>query len=715
MPRTFPTLDAFYYLDHFNEMLEFVEGHCRELLGENERAYIERFRGLSREAQGLHVRMSNRRGIAFRPEKFAYAEITNTEAALDELARSGFVQAPQETHYAEVITTLTKAELLAVLGKCGVEGLASRPKKDVVREGVERVAFAQIVASGSLPEVVVQRGHEVFDYIQFLYFGHRRSGMQVFAMRDLGIVKTRGEESGYKPRFSDAATARAAFFYSVLRERIDECEVGELEELARQCCDWPRGGGDEVDRRFHRTIAKLGMGLERGGSTDLAGEVYSFSDVHPARERRCRILMSAGEREAAAALLDEIVADPSSDDELLFAEDFHARKFGGNKRSKLTEMLRASPVIEMDEAFRDSAENAAVEHYRSVGMVAYRTENQLWSLLFHALFWEEIFDGEGGVTPNPFDPRPTQWIDGSFAMTQRIAIEVKLARVLDGSAMAVVDAAMTKLAASDGRFLLTPEDGLAVKRFLELAPPRAVVQILRRILDEPLVNRSGFPDLMLVADGAIRFVEVKGEGDQLRRNQLAQLVALENAGFDVGVVRVQWCVDPMQEYVVVDIETTGGRAEHHRITEVAAVKMRGGEMVERYQTLVNPERRIPRMITSLTGISDEMVAEAPVFAEVAEKFREFVGGAVFVAHNAKFDYGFLRQEFRRMGEAFRCPTLCTVVAMRKYYPGLESYKLSRLCAEFGISLDQHHRALCDAEATAELLKLINGKRVRAGG
>ena len=189
---------------------------------------------------------------------------------------------------------------------------------------------------------------------------------------------------------------------------------------------------------------------------------------------------------------------------------------------------------------------------------------------------------------------------------------------------------------------------------------------------------------------------------------------MENAGFDVGVVRVQWCVDPMQEYVVVDIETTGGRAENHRITEIAGVKLRGGQVVDRFQTLINPERRIPRMITSLTGISDVMVADAPVFAEVAESFREFVGGAVLVAHNAKFDYGFLRQEFRRLGQEFRCPTLCTVVAMRKYFPGLESYKLSRLCAEFGISLEQHHRAMCDAEATVELLRMVNGKRLGDG-
>ncbi len=106
-----------------------------------------------------------------------------------------------------------------------------------------------------------------------------------------------------------------------------------------------------------------------------------------------------------------------------------------------------------------------------------------------------------------------------------------------------------------------------------------------------------------------------------------------------------------------------------------------------------------------------MVADAPIFAEIADEFRTFVGDAVFVAHSAPFDYGFLRSEFARLGQNFRRPTLCTVVAMRKLYPGLPSYKLSRLCAEFSIPLETHHRALCDAEATAGLLKLVNFKRL----
>ena len=172
-----------------------------------------------------------------------------------------------------------------------------------------------------------------------------------------------------------------------------------------------------------------------------------------------------------------------------------------------------------------------------------------------------------------------------------------------------------------------------------------------------------------------------------------------------------WCVDPSQEYVVVDIETTGGRAGNHRVTEIGAVKIRNGVVVDEFQTLLNPERAIPPKITRLTGITNAMVSSAPRFAEVADAFRAFMGEAVFVAHSVKFDYGFLRAEFARLEETFRYPTLCTVVSMRKFFPGLKSYSLGNLTQEFDIPLPDHHRALCDARATAELLTMINARRI----
>jgi DNA polymerase-3 subunit epsilon len=156
-------------------------------------------------------------------------------------------------------------------------------------------------------------------------------------------------------------------------------------------------------------------------------------------------------------------------------------------------------------------------------------------------------------------------------------------------------------------------------------------------------------------------------------------------------------------YAVVDIETTGGYSVSHRITEVAVMVHDGGEIVKEYHSLVNPGRTIPGFITGLTGISDEMVRNAPTFLEIAFELHALLADKVFVAHNVNFDYSFLKEEFRRAGIDFNRPKLCTVKLGRQIYPGLKSYSLGRICEFLGIHIYDRHRAFGDAAATAELL------------
>ena len=113
-------------------------------------------------------------------------------------------------------------------------------------------------------------------------------------------------------------------------------------------------------------------------------------------------------------------------------------------------------------------------------------------------------------------------------------------------------------------------------------------------------------------------------------------------------------------YAIIDVETTGGQARFERITEIAIVLHDGDRVIDTFSTLLNPERSIPWSITQLTGISDSMVAEAPKFFEVAKQIVQMTEGAVFVAHNVSFDYGFIREEFARLGFTYIRKQLCTV-------------------------------------------------------
>jgi DNA polymerase-3 subunit epsilon len=250
----------------------------------------------------------------------------------------------------------------------------------------------------------------------------------------------------------------------------------------------------------------------------------------------------------------------------------------------------------------------------------------------------------------------------------------------------------------------------ALSALLEGANPAGIARILRAMSQDFRGMRDGFPDLMLVRDGKASFMEIKAEGDVIRRNQLTRLRQLGAAGIVAEIGRVDYRFDPEQDYVVVDIETTGAWSNGDRITEIGAVKVRNHRVVDEWHSLINPQRSIPVKIVQLTGITNAMVSGAPLFAEVADSFMEFMADGIFVAHNVNFDYGFIAYEFERLERRFRFPKLCTCAGMRRRYPGHKSYGLGKLCEIYHIELDNHHRALCDARASAHLLNLINRKR-----
>lgn len=159
-------------------------------------------------------------------------------------------------------------------------------------------------------------------------------------------------------------------------------------------------------------------------------------------------------------------------------------------------------------------------------------------------------------------------------------------------------------------------------------------------------------------------------------------------------------------YAIVDIETTGGYADNHRVTEIAIYHHDGHHITDRYHTLINPGRKIPYFITGLTGIDSEMVREAPAFEDVADDILHWLKDRVFVAHNAHFDYSFLKKEFEEAGRSWQSKKLCTVRLSRKIIPGLESYSLGRLAESLGIRIRNRHRAGGDAEATAKIFNLL---------
>ena len=168
----------------------------------------------------------------------------------------------------------------------------------------------------------------------------------------------------------------------------------------------------------------------------------------------------------------------------------------------------------------------------------------------------------------------------------------------------------------------------------------------------------------------------------------------------------------MFEYpvVFVDIETTGGSYKNSRVLEVAAIRIENGEVVREFSSLINPETYIPSAITELTGINERDVLNAPLFSDIADELNEVMDGAVFIAHNVRFDYSFLKQEFLMLGVDFSPKLLCTVRLSRALYPQHQGHSLAKLIERHDIPVAARHRALDDARAILYFSQLALGER-----
>ncbi len=159
-------------------------------------------------------------------------------------------------------------------------------------------------------------------------------------------------------------------------------------------------------------------------------------------------------------------------------------------------------------------------------------------------------------------------------------------------------------------------------------------------------------------------------------------------------------------YAIVDVETTGGYAAANGIIEISIQVFDGETIIDQYATLINPDQHIPRYIQALTGITNDMVKEAPRFSEVAQKIHALLEEKTFVAHNVNFDYSFVKNHLEFHGFSLNCKKLCTVRLSRQIFPGLPSYSLGNLCQSLEIEINNKHRASGDAAATVLLFQKL---------
>lgn len=703
-----PILPAFYYLDHFAEMLGFVQRTYGSILTEEHCAFIARFEGLSRDARCRLIRMVNRRGAIFNRSLFNYSEITDVERAAAELMAVGHARALCEPDYGAFVTCLPKDILITGTQAAGRKDVRkSWSKGKLIDYFLDQIPFSVAAQHCGAHKFIALDNTQPIEFLLYLYFGKTEVSLKNFALRDLGILRT-NRETSFSARFADGPEALASFHYSQIIDRLEVKSEIVYRQAAIDIFAGPVCGTDYAADLRSQAAFRTGQFFEKIDSP-LARQLYRAGSSPDCNERLVRLLYNKGDRVEAEGVLQRMIDDPSSDGEHLFATDFYARKFGGRRTGLYTELLRSGRAITVDDTHRGNPEAGVAGVLRREGAQVFFVENVLWHTLFGLLFWDELF--ETAHLASGFDWVPHCLKDRSFSRLFASAIEEKLDAIRSNTAFPLI---LRTVAARWGRpngiFAWDHVQVEALRALLEGVDPAGVARIVHAMCCDFSSMRDGFPDLMLVRDGKASFMEIKAEGDVIRRNQLTRLHQLSTAGIVAEISRVDYRFDPEQDYVVVDIETTGAWVNGDRITEIGAVKVRNHRVIDEWHSLVNPQRSIPAKIVQLTGITNEMVNGAPLFAEVADSFMKFMADGIFVAHNVNFDYGFIAYEFERLERRFRFPKLCTCAGMRRRYPGHKSYSLGKLCEIYQIELDNHHRALCDARASVHLLNLINRKR-----
>lgn len=668
-----------YYLEHFEDFITSVKTHQSHLMEESHKRYLLDFAQLSEDAKCLLIRMINRSGKIFSKTALIYDEISDYENSWQELFAMNFVTSLGDEDLDDYFLWLKKDDHKNILSVREVPFKKSSSKQDYLN--LVLGLNLKVHDLSSLENIVVLNRLNEIEYLLFLYFGRLEQKLILPTLRDLGIRQA-NKKGSLSTKFKTLLDAQTSFFYAQLKRRFKKEKLAFTKD---EILTWPKPTSFESRETYEDLVLKS-ANLQETDEDKL--HILNFATYYPASIQRVRLLHQLGFAHECQRELERMMDDPFNDEELLFAEDFLLRKFHKKKLSLLTETLRNAEKIYIDESFYRHPEFGVLSHYETMGLRGHFAENYLWSTLFWTFFQEEIDQS----AHSEFDHAPAELKEKTFLKTHEVSIGQKF-----------------KSTDKEKLKELFPEDEIILD-FIDHAPLSALFDMLTYLAEDYYGRSSGFPDLYLIREGEVEFIEIKAEGDSLKPSQIKQMRQLEKLGFKVKVLQVGYQFNENQTYVVVDLETTGSVSSWNRITEIGAVKVRNNQVIETFQTLINPERSIPQNIQELTGITNAMVKDAPLFKDVAQKFLAFVDGSIFVAHNAGFDYSFIQNEFKRMEESFVMPYICTKSWMKKYYPGLESYGLKKLCETFRINLETHHRALCDAEAASELLKLINEKR-----
>jgi len=527
-----------YYADNLARLLSAVSSQYSDLLLDRERDYLRRVFGLSVDAHRLYARLLTRRGPLVRIDSLGYREVSDLDRALAELMRSSLVELNPATPADQILDVLTRDELAELFPHARARGL---------RKGTQVVRISARYPDRRTREIVGAKfpvcrvcDLDIVAIAQILFFGDSHTDLSTFVLEDLGMLRfetypldARHRQFGERSELDDFLEMRA------LRGTLHALESSWDRAVALEVLEalWRRRARRLLERVRADLVNRLGRSAERARDYEIALSAYGRTSRAPGRERRARLLNKLGDAAATQAVLEQIERAPLSAGERFFAQQFRQ---GRNRR------LRCIPeqVLRLPDAPPNvSVESAALDALTRDGGAGRHLENRLPLGMLGLAFWDVIFSPIEAAFVNPYQNRPADlyWSDFRRARAHLIDARLRTLREPDAVAREVRAAAQTKRGVNSALVDWRAFDSQFVECATTAVPGAIWTAIFDYMLDDIEQTRTGFPDLALFfAPGRFQFVEVKGPGDQLRREQRLWFEFFARTGVPAYVLWMEW-------------------------------------------------------------------------------------------------------------------------------------------------------------------------------
>lgn len=538
--------NAFYYLDNFHQVLQWIGERYGDLLTDEERAFIDRFPLLPQAARALFVRMVMRKGVLFRASKLSYAEIGCTHDAAQPLALEGWIEHDPELSLDQLFDLLQKPEISRLFQLAAHEKAARKAEQlEALRERHEGSHRFSAWYADAGDHVYHVRAKPLCDRLRLIFFGNYHQDWSEFVLSDLGVY--RYEKVEFSPSARGFRTRRDIDEYLELhscRERFHEGEH-PLEVLA----SLPPAGSDNewLASRRQKLLFQMGQQLEKLREWDSAFRVYRDCTYPGARSRAIRVLEKDEQIGLAYEWLRKAQEAPESEAErqhLLRMEPRLRRKLGHVRASA----RKPTPVARLDLSLPMPVSEWYVEgvvrdHLAREDAPVFYVENTLINSLFGLLCWDAVFAAVPGAFFHPYHHGPADLHSADFQRRRAAQFAACFAQLEDGRYQDTIRRNLVLKHGIQSPFVFW---GVMDETLLDLAlsciPAEHLKKWFERILADVKANRTGFPDLIQFwpAERRYNMIEVKGPGDRLQDNQLRWIDYCAHHNMPISVCYLQW-------------------------------------------------------------------------------------------------------------------------------------------------------------------------------